>query len=125
VLPVFLAVEGAARGGIAITTRSIYDLMEILSASIDVPREHLRSGLALRYPPVGLAGRNVVIRRSAQRPRHAWVAAKYRGFWFYLDPTDQATKLAFRLLQTLWSVRISNAAEKIQSAPVLTLPVSH
>jgi hypothetical protein len=124
VLPTFLGLEGRKMGGIAIRTRSIYDLFEIMAAKIDVPEEHAGSGLVVKYPTTGLAGRNVRIRRSEERPKNASVTVKYRGSWFYVDETDQPTKLMFQLMRTLWSVRVLGKPTQFQTAPVLTVPVS-
>jgi hypothetical protein len=59
VLPVFLAADARASQGLAMITRSVGDLIEMLSAAIDVPEEDLRSGAASTYPPLGLAGRGL------------------------------------------------------------------
>jgi len=123
VLPVYHSIEEPESGGIAVRTSSIYDLIEILSASIDVPEEHRESGLAIRYPAPGLAGQEVRILRSGHRPRNASVAVKYRQSWFYIDETDQSTKLMFRVLRTLWKDRIASTSQ-LQPAPILTIPVS-
>ena len=124
VLPVFDAIEKPASGGIAVTTNSIYDLIEILSASIDVPEEHQQSGLAISYPTPGIAGNELQIFRADERPRNASVAVKYRHSWFYIDEADQSTKLMFRVLRTLWKDRIASTIQ-LQSAPVLTIPVGN
>ena len=123
VLPVYHAIEEPESGGIAMNTSSINDLIEILSASIDVSEEHRISGLAVEYPAPGLAGQEVRIQRSGHRPANASVAVKYRQSWFYIDETDQSTKLMFRVLRTLWQDRIASTAQ-LQPAPVLTIPVS-
>jgi len=124
VLPTFLAVEKPESGGIALETRSIGSLAEILTASVAAREEDIRSGLVVEYPPAGLAGRDLQIHRSEGSPDKASVAVKYRGAWFYIDETDQATKTAFRLLHTLQSVIIAEAAKEPLTAPVLTVPVS-
>jgi hypothetical protein len=124
VLPVFLALEGPVSGGIAIYTRSIFELMTMMSASIEAPEDHVSSGLAIKYPPLGPAGRGLHIRRSEGNPQTASVAVKHHGVWFYIDETDQATKGAFRLLQVLYSATIAEATRGTQAAPVLTVPVS-
>jgi hypothetical protein len=121
VLPVFHSIEKPVSEGIAVTTGSIYDLIEILSASIDVPEEHRRSGLAVNYPPMGFAGKDVRIFRSTEQPANASVAVKYRHAWFYIDETDQNTKLMFRILRTLWKDKIA-LTDQLQPAPVLTVP---
>ena len=123
VVPVYDAIEEPAAGGVAVTTNSIYDLIELLSASIDVPEKHSESGLALGYPPPGMAGSRVRIRRSKAAPQSASVSISYRNSYFYIAETDQDTKLMFRTLRTLWKDRIASTTQ-FQSAPVLTLPVS-
>ena len=124
ILPVYHAIQEPESGGIAVTTSSIYDLIELLSASVDVPEAHDQSGLAINYPKPGLAGKEVRILRSEMRPRNASVAVKYRQSWFYIDETDQSTKLMFRVLRTLWKDRIASTTQ-LQSAPVLTIPLGN
>jgi hypothetical protein len=123
VLPVSFAIKAGALGGIAISTRSTFDLIEIFSAAIDVPSEHAAAGLARDYPPPGLAGRNIHVHASKDKPEQAAVAVKHRGYWFYIDRADMNTKLFYLLVRTLWSVSIA-AASNESVAPVLTIPVS-
>ena len=124
VIPVYSALEPGRSGGIAISMRSVFALMEILAASIDVPAAHARSGLATAYPGVSLAGRDIHIRSSPTKPAGTAVAVQYRGIWFYIDETDRATKEAFLLANWLWSSLIADAAGLHQAAPVLTVPAS-
>lgn len=124
ILPVFLALDGRDSGGIGIITRSVYRLVEILSAAIEVPDEDQRNGTATSYPPPGVTGRELRVRRSKTRPEYAAVAVKYRDGWFYIDERDPATKQFFRLMGTLWSVTIAGSTAKGSAAPVLTVPVS-
>jgi len=56
ILPVSLALHGRDSGGIGIITRSVFDLGEILSAAIEVPEDEENTGVAITYPPSGLAG---------------------------------------------------------------------
>jgi hypothetical protein len=123
VLPVRFAVKTGKLGGVAISTRSTYDLIEILRASIDIPREHASAGLAIDYPAPGLAGKYIHIHSSKKKPQRAAVAVKHRGYWFYIDDADMRTKLFYVMVRTLWSVSIATA-EDAASAPVLTIPVS-
>jgi len=124
ILPVSLALDERDTSGISIITRSVFDLAEILSAAIEVPEEDQRNGVTTSYPPPGLAGRELKIRRAQTRPKHAAVAVKYRDGWFYIDETDRVTRRFFRLLGSLWSVTIAESAVKHPAAPVLTVPVS-
>jgi hypothetical protein len=125
ILPVSLALHGRDNGGIGIITRSVFDLMEILSASVDVPEHEKNSGIATIYPPTGLAGKALRIRHSRKSPEHAYIRVKHGDYWFYIDETDQPTKQYFRLLNTLWSTTIAESTTKGTAAPVLTVPVSH
>lgn len=122
VVPVYDAIEEPAAGGVAVTTNSIFDLIEMLSASIDVPEKHRQSGLAISYPPPGLAGSKVRIQRTTAPPENASVSVSYRNSYYYIAETDQDTKLMFRILRTLWKDRIASTTQ-FQSAPVLTIPV--
>jgi len=123
VLPVYFAVKGKELDGIAISTRSTFDLIEILRAAIVVPKEHADDRLSIDYPAPGLAGKNIRIHSSKDAPKRAAVAVKYRGFWFYIDETDVHTKLFYELIRILWSVSMA-AASNQSAAPVLTIPVS-
>lgn len=123
-LPVFLALDGRDSGGVGLTTRSVGDLVEILSAAIEVPEEDQRTRVAAAYPPPSLAGSELRVRHSKTKPARAAVAVEYRDGWFFIDETDQATKRFFRLMESLWSVTIADSAPKGSVAPVLTVPVS-
>jgi hypothetical protein len=124
ILPVSLALDGRDAGGIGIVTRSVWDLVEIMSAAVELPEADKHNGAAASYPPPGLAGRELRIRRTKARPEHASVAVKHRDGWFYIDKTDQATKRFFRLMCLLWSITIAESTPKASAAPVLTVPVS-
>jgi len=126
VLPVYLAVKGRELkelNGIAISTRSTYDLIEILRAAIEIPPEHTSDGLAIKYPTPGLAGKDLRIYASKDKPKRTAVAVKHRGYWFYIDDADMQTKLFYVMVRTLWSTSIAAAADQ-KAAPVLTIPVS-
>jgi len=122
VLPVYFAVKGDNLRGIAMSTRSTEDLLEILRASIELPEEHARAGLAIDYPPVGLAGQGVRILTSKEKPKKTSLATKYRGYWYYIEDNNLRTKEFFRSVKIFWSVSIRSSADEKQ-APVLTIPV--
>ena len=123
VIPAYFAVKTRKVWGIGITTRSTYDLIEIFSAAVEAPQEHALKGLTINPLPMGLPGRGIRIRSATKKPENMSLAVKYRGYWFYIDETDQPTKAFFRALRAYWSVSISAAADH-RAAPVLTLPVS-
>ncbi len=123
VLPVYFAVKGQDLNGIAVSTRSTFDLIEILRAAIEIPEAHADAGLAIRYPQTGLAGKNLRIHASEDKPEQEAIAVRHRGYWFYIHEADMRTKLYYLMIRTLWSVSIAAASEQ-RAAPVLTIPVS-
>jgi hypothetical protein len=123
VIPLYFAIRTGDLWGIAITTRSTIDLIEILRAAVIVPQEHAHAGLTINYPPMGLPGQGIRIISSKEKPKNLSLAVKYRGYWFYIDETDQETKAVFTLLRTLWRISIAGSID-LRDAPVLTIPVS-
>jgi hypothetical protein len=125
VIPVFLALDGAASGGLGITTRSVWDMVEILSASIEVPAQDEAAGIAAPAPPPGRVGRQLKIAFSREEPEHAYIAVAYHDGWFYVDERDLITKEYFKLLGGLWNMTMSKAIGQGNAAPLLTVPVSN
>lgn len=122
-IPVSFAIRRKGAEGIGIITRSTFDLIEIMKASVEVPVEHIDTGLAYEYPPMGLPGQGIRIKASQTKPEGLSLAVKYRGYWFYVDETDQISKGAFLVMRTFWSITTTSATGQ-QEAPVLTIPVS-
>ncbi|MHC4205752.1 MAG: hypothetical protein ACYSTT_13945 [Planctomycetota bacterium] len=122
-IPVSMAIRTGGVNNVAITTRSVFDLAEVLSASLDVPSEHTEKGLTLTYPLLSPIWKGLRVLHSKTKPENASVAVKYRDCWFYIDQTDMRTKMFFRLLSALWSVSMTSGDES-RTAPVLTVPVS-
>ena len=124
ILPVSLALDGRDSGGLGITTRSVYRLVEILSAAVEIPEQDKANGVTADYPPLGSVGQELRVRYSRAKPEHAAIAVQHRDGWFYIDEKDKATKGYFRFLTTLWSVEIAESSSNTSTAPVLTIPVS-
>jgi len=122
-LPVQYGIGKPAEPAIRLETRSLFDLFRVVAAAVDVPEEHLESGVAHRLPPPGPVGRSIQIRRSKDRPDGAVAEVRHHGWWYSIDGTDAASKLTFRILESLISVRIADTVDHKKSAPVLTVPV--
>ncbi|MCB1702642.1 MAG: hypothetical protein KDI14_17625 [Halioglobus sp.] len=125
VIPVVLSLNGAREGVMGITTRSIYDLVEIMTARIEVPPIDEENGVVAEYPPVGRLGKDLTVHYSEKEPEHAYVAVADRGGWFYIDERDRITKRYFRLLSSLWSLAVASSVADGPAAPLLTVPVSN
>ena len=124
--PVVLGIGGGTgdENAVIIRTRSVFEVFQIAAASIDIPAAHLESGLAPRIPEAGPAGEQIRIGRSASRPANALVAVKHHGWWFWIDSTDARSKATFRVLESLMTARMADAASRGAGVPVLTVPVS-
>ena len=122
IIPVSFAINTERSWGLGLTTRSTYDLVEIMRACVLVPEEHSMAGLSVDYPSPGLAGRNLQIDSAKEKPADGSLAVRHRGYWFFIRENDQRTKAVFNTLRTLWSIAIAGAIDQ-RDAPVLTLPL--
>jgi len=116
--------------GIDLETRSLLQALYYVSHGIDVPAEHAAAGVVTITRDS--AGRpfdwQLVIDglfrvrsiKSDERPPSAHVAVPYKGYWFYVDDTDQDTKSTFSLLMELSRLELTG---KAGPGPVLTLPL--
>jgi len=99
-----------------------------MTSARSVPLQSMFRGRSARltteYPKRGLAGGKITIRRAQERPGDAIAAAKFRGWWYYIDGGDLNTKWFFRIFEALLSARLADTAEGARVAPVLTVPVS-
>jgi hypothetical protein len=117
---------------IHIVPRSIAQAIYYLSNGVEVPVEHMCEGLV--RPMVDAAGKpfdpteltrglfSVHVCKGHKPPPEAYVAIRYRGYWYYIDDTDADTKATFALMLHL--SRLDFARQQIgAAAPTLTLPV--
>ena len=118
------------RGELELSTRSTAQVWYYLANGVEVPPEHLAEGLAIA--PVGPDGVlfdsravtdglfTVHAGAGHKPPKTAYVAVKHRGYWFYIDDRDQASKATLALV--LGVSRLDFARQQ-PAAPFLTLPV--
>jgi hypothetical protein len=123
-IPVVLGVGKPSVPAVNLKTRSLWDLLQIAAASVDVPSNELESGTAPPIPAAGAAGRSIRIRCSGSAPDDAVTAIRHHGSWFYIEATDAESKETFRILQALISSSLAEAADREKATPVLTVPVS-
>ena len=121
--------EGLAQ--IDLETRSFLQALYYVSHGVELPAEHVTGRLATVTR--GASGQpfdwkllmsdffRVSSVKADERPPNAHVAVPYKGYWFYIDQTDQDTKSTFSLLLELSRLEVLG---KPGSAPLLTLPLS-
>lgn len=124
-IQVALGVRDGNFEGLAVQTRSVADILHTVAASIEVPGEHVKEGLVQTrsVPPEASGGPILRIHSSRSTPRQANIAVQHRGWWYYVDDTDLASKRAFLLIQTLFLTRLSEGTRGTQATPLLTIPV--
>jgi hypothetical protein len=113
-----------------VSLRSSSQVYFFLANGVEVPHEHLAAGLVrLPIAPDGSAfdGRAVTdglftvhAARGHKPPPTAFVAIKYRDYWYYIDDRDQASKVTFTLVLSLSRL---DFGRQQPSAPFLTLPI--
>ena len=131
---VAVAPEGQLRRGpepcskVTFTTRSILEVMYLLSKTVAVPQEHLASGLATAtrntdgspFDWCMVSGDLFRVCVSKHRPRAAYVSVPYRGYWYWIDDRDAASKVTLNQFNDLLRLQKIGAVE---GQPVLTLPL--
>ncbi len=114
-----------------LTPRSTDQVYFYLAHGVEVPSEHVAAGVVPRtLTPDGrpfdtravTAGLFTVHACKGHKlPPTAYVAVKYRGYWFYIDDRDQPTKTTFALMLELG--RLDFGLQETTSGPFLTLPI--
>ena len=110
-------------------TRSMTDILFYIAQAVEVPPEHMEKKLVtITRTPEGkvfnwetLHKKQISIKWSDSRPDDAYIAVKYRSYWFYIADSDLDSKSTFLLLQILGDLQ---AGTTPSAGPVLTLPVA-
>ena len=111
-------------------TRSLLQVLFFVAQGVEVPREHLTSGVAPQTKGHDSAPFDwqqvlgglfrVCSVKSKKRPDCAHVAVQYKGYWFYIDERNRETKATFTLLLEVSRLELESTKSK---APILTLPL--
>jgi hypothetical protein len=113
-----------------VVPRSSSQVYFFLANGVEVPGEHVQHGLV--QLPLDAEGRpfdareitrglfEVHVCKGHKPPPTAFVSVHYRGYWYYIDDRDQASKTTLALMLRLH--RLDFGSQK-PAAPLLTLPV--
>lgn len=110
------------RREVAMLTRSMMEIMLQLGFGIDLPASHVTGGRVL--PGQGQPGDAqfkplVHIHSGTTAPADAYTAILYKGYWYWIDDTDIASKRTFTFLMILFSLAETG---QTTAAPVVTVP---
>jgi hypothetical protein len=115
---------------VRITPRSTAEVFAFLANGVEVPPEHFQCGVA--RPRLNADGQPFDVEattadifevhacHSRKPPPTAYVAVKYRDYWFYIDDRDGVSKTTFELM--LQFSRLDFGRRRPSVGPVLTLP---
>ncbi len=78
-IPLRSSIEERCLASIALQICSVHDLMQIAAASIDVPEELRKNGVADEFPPLGPVGDYMQIHHPKDKPSNVSVAVEYDG----------------------------------------------
>jgi hypothetical protein len=111
--------------------RSTIQVLVYLANGVEVPAEHEQCGLVRSsVDPEGhpFDAREVTrglfevhVSKGHKPPATAYVAVKYRGWWYYIDDGDLVSKTTFGLILHL--SRLDFGSRRVVGGPILTLPV--
>ena len=106
---------------IAVQSRSLLNILQIMSNQAVVPEQHVREGRASPPPSnpdsVSLPGFRIL--SSPDQPDASYVTVRYRDTWFYVDDTDYRSKRAFSVIMLLFTLADSSPD---RATPVITIP---
>jgi hypothetical protein len=106
---------------LAVNSRSMLQIMQAFASHIDVPPAHLkeRSAWPSVETPEERGQRTVRIYSGKQRPAGAYVAVRYRDYWFWVDNGDLLTKRALSVIMFFFTLSESSGNERL---PLITIP---
>ena len=128
-IPDPLRVPSAPSAVLRLVPRSTAQVYYYLANGVEVPVEHLKCGsVPVAMHEDGTVGDTrditrglfeVHVARGHKPPSCAFVAVRYRGYWYYIDDQDQASKTTFGLVLQL--SRLDFRRQQLGIGPVLTL----
>jgi hypothetical protein len=121
----FVLTYSPVRGGeneLAVNSRSMLQIMAAFASYMDVPEAHLKDHSALPgFEPAASEGgkESVHIHSGEEQPTGAFVAVRYRDYWYWIDDGDWKTKRALTAVMFFFTLAGSGGNEQM---PLITIP---
>lgn len=122
--PVVTSTAPGPRGALAMQPRSLLQVLQAVSAFVEIPPEHLAQEWATPSAPLEAdehAVFGIKIRSARQKPQQPYAAVRYKNHWFWIDQGDWRTKRTLALVILLFTLTDAGNAERL---PVLTIPTN-
>ena len=107
---------------LAVSSRSILQIMGAFASYLDVPEADLQSHSALpAFEHADQESRKTSVRiySGKDKPPAAFAAVSYRDYWFWIDDGDWQTKRALTAVMFFFTLTDTGASGKL---PVVTIP---
>lgn len=118
----FRVVFGAAASSkteIAMISRSAYRIMLELASHVEVPPEHLETGIASPLDePLSGEHQPFQVLSGCDKPPNAFVSVCYEGYWYWVEKGDFHSKRTLNYLQIMLALADSGSRENL---PVMTI----
>jgi hypothetical protein len=109
-----------ASNELRITPRSTAQVYRFLASGVQTPSEHVTAGLVSHTCDEARGMFRVCSAAGHRPPRNAYIAVKYRGWWYYIDDADIQSKSTFSLMLELNKLDLRRRPPG--GGPLLTLP---
>jgi hypothetical protein len=117
--PVVFGANNYQPNEIAILSRSCVRILSELASFVEVPEEHLASGIAPYLGEQGSENQPLLrVFSCPRKPDNAFISICYEGRWFWIDKTDSMSKRTVAYLLVLLALSDTGARE---SLPVITI----
>ncbi len=106
---------------VALLTRSIIEILTDISASIEVPAQHVaekRVTPTMEPEGAGIKGTIVRIVSSREKPVDDFASVPYRNCWFWIDDRDYTSKKLFSFLMFVMTLTETGGKE---AAPIVSI----
>lgn len=113
-------VRGAA-GELAVSSRSMLQILQAFASYVDVPEQHLADkSAAPAFEQTTVTQRDIGrVSSGTSKPDGAFVAVQYRGHWFWVEQSDWQTKRALTAVMFFFTLADTGATERL---PLITIP---
>jgi hypothetical protein len=111
-----------AESELAVNSRSMLQIMVAFASYLEAPAEHLQDRRALpafENSAPDTYQDKVRIHSGKERPTDAFVAVRYRDYWFWVDDRDWLTKRALTAVMFFFTLAETGAQERL---PLITIP---
>jgi hypothetical protein len=121
----FTLIYSPVRGAdneLAVSSRSMLQIMQAFASFLDVPEEDLKAHRATpAFESADPASRQYPVRiySGKDKPSDAFVAVRYRNHWFWIDDGDLRTKRALTAVMFFFTIAETGSSENL---PLITIP---